>query len=470
MQVDPSIFRKYDIRAIWGKNLNEEIAYLIGRAFGTYFHRHGQTKVVVNRDNRLSGQAIKDNLIKGILETGLDVVDLDIATSPMSYASWYLLDANATVDITASHNPPEYNGFKAGLNKEHFIDKQYAEIKDLVLNQDFDSSDTPGKLSTYDIWPAYRQAVTKDIQLKKPVKVVLDCGNGTTSTSTPQILQDIGCEVIQLFCQHDGSFPNHAPYPQKENFYTELKKAIKEHGADMGIAMDGDGDRFGVYDENGNFVSNDLIGALIGIEIAQEHPGFKAVFNVSTSKQAIDHLENHGAKVTLWKTGYPYIISKMKEIGALLGNEIAGHFFLKDRYWGFDDGTYAAARFIEYYSSQNQTVSQLVAAMPQYLNTPEFRVPAPDEPDRNKFTIIRDITQEFKQKFPQAEVMDFDGMRIAFPDGSWILIRNSNTEPLVTGRAEAKTLERLEELKQLVVETLAKHDVHLDWSNPIPSH
>ncbi len=470
MKVDPSIFRKYDIRAIWGKNLNEEVAYLIGRGFATYFKRHGQTQVVVNRDNRLSGQAIKTQIIKALTETGLDVIDLGIATSPMSYASWYLLDANASIDITASHNPPEYNGFKAGLNKTHFFDKQYEAIRDLVLQQDFEPLTKTGKVTQHDIWPAYRQAVTKDIKLQRPIKVVLDCGNGTTSTTTPQILKDIGCQVIELFCSHDGSFPNHVPYPQKENFYTDLKQAIKTHQADLGIAMDGDGDRFGVYDENGNFVSNDLIGALIGIQIAQEHPRFKAVFNVSTSRQAIDHLEKAGVQVTLWKTGYPYIISKMKEIGALLGNEIAGHFFLKDRYWGFDDGTYAAVRFIEYLSSQTKSVSQLIKEMPQYLNTPEFRVPAPDEPNKNKFTIIRDITQEFKHKFPQAEIMDFDGMRITFPDNSWILIRNSNTEPLITGRAEAKTSERLEELKQLIVETLAKHDVQLDWSNPIASH
>lgn len=470
MQVNPAIFKAYDIRGIWQKEIFEDTAYQIGLGMGTFFSRNNVRQVFVSHDNRVSSEPISQNFIKGLRETGCNVVDMGLATTPMNYASWYLLDANASVSITASHNPPEYNGFKAALNKVHFTTDEYQKIKDLVVNQDFEKTNTLGELTTQDIWPKYLARVTQDIKLARPVKVVLDCGNGTCSTTTDKVLEKIGCQVTKLFCEHDGSFPNHAPYPQKEDFYSELKATILKEKADMGIAMDGDGDRFGVYDDQGNFVSNDLIGALIATGIAQEHPGVKTVFNVSTSQRAVDQVEEAGGEVVLWKTGYPHIIAKMKEVNALLGNEIAGHFFLKDKYFGFDDATYAASRFIEFFSRQEKSVSELVASMPAYVSTPEFRVPAPDEPDNNKFTIIASIVEEFKTQFQEAEVMDFDGVRMAFPDKSWVLIRNSNTEPLITGRVEAKTEARLEELKQMVVETLEKHGVKLDWANPIASH
>ncbi len=470
MNVNPAIFKAYDIRGIWNKEIFSETAYLIGLGMGTFYKRNNVDTVFVSRDNRISGEEIRDNLVKGIRETGTNVVDLGVITTPMNYSSWFLRDAEGSISITASHNPAEYNGFKAALKKVHFSTEEYQHIKDLVLNQDFEKSENLGSYSEDDLWDDYLNRVTQDIALKRQVKIVLDCGNGTCSGTTEQILKKIGCEVITLFCEHDGSFPNHPPYPQKDDFYTELKVSIARENADMGIAMDGDGDRFGVYDEKGNFISNDLIGALIGTGIAETNPGMKSVFNVSTSRMAIDQLEQAGGEVILWKTGYPYIIEKMKEKDALLGNEIAGHFFLKDKYYGFDDATYAAARFIEFFSSKYQTMSELVASMPQYVSTPEFRVPAPDEPDNNKFTIISAIIADFREEFRDAEIMDFDGLRVSFPDKSWILIRNSNTEPLITGRAEAKTPEKLDELKDLLVKTLAKHEVHLDWANPIASH
>ncbi|MEN8252883.1 MAG: phosphomannomutase/phosphoglucomutase [Patescibacteria group bacterium] len=470
MKGNPGIFKAYDIRGVWNKEMFPEDVYEIGLAMGTFFKEKGASTVYVGRDNRIHGEEIKENFVKGLLETGMNVVFLGIITTPMSYATWYLRNAEASVSITASHNPSEYNGFKAAFNKVHFSTAEYEAIRDLVLNQEHKKADRKGEYSEDDLWPDYFERTTRDIKLGKKVKVVLDCGNGTCSEHTEKILEKIGCEVIKMYCDHDGSFPNHPPYPQKEDFYLELGQKIKEENADMGIAMDGDGDRFGVYDESGKFVSNDLIGALIGTGMIAEHSDLKAAFNISTSRVAIDQLEQAGAKVHLCKTGYPFVIAKMKEVGALLGNEIAGHFFLKDKYYGFDDASYAAARFVEFFSKQNKTVSQLVASMPNYVSTPEFRVPCADEEDNNKFTIIKSIIDKFRKEFADAEIMDIDGVRVTFPDHSWFLIRNSNTEALITGRVEAKTSERLEELKSLVKQTLADRGVDLDWSNPIASH
>lgn len=470
MGIDPSLFKAYDIRGIWGKNLLSETSYQIGLGMGSFFINKGVTVVYVSHDNRVSSEEINKNFVQGLRESGCDVVDLGRIPTPMNYASWYLYSANATVSITASHNPPEYNGLKATIHKKHFDTNEYQEIKNIVLDGSFQKAKKLGTYTSKDIWPLYRARVLKDIHLARDLTVVLDCGNGTCSTTTDILLKDIGCTVIKLYCEHDGRFPNHAPYPQKEALYTTLKTEIIRNHADCGIAMDGDGDRFGVYDEKGRFVSNDLIGALIAGSMAENNPGMKAVFNISTSQMAIDYAQQAGCSVILWKTGYPNIIAKMKETGALLGNEIAGHFFLKDTYFGFDDGSYAALRFVEYLSRQNRPVSELVSSMPQYISTPEFRVTAPDEPNNNKFTIVSSIIRDFRQKFSDAQILDFDGLRITFPDKSWILIRNSNTEPLITGRTEAKTEDRLNQHKKLIVDTLLKHGVILDWTHPITSH
>ena len=470
MPIAQRIFKQYDIRGIWNKDLTAEVAYLIGKAIGSTFMDAGVSTIVVGRDTRTHGPEIQEQFLRGLTEVGCSARVLGVVSSPMTYASWYQLESEGSVIITASHNPGEYNGFKAGLRKKHFTTQMYQDLYKRILENSFYTPLKPGVVEEATLTEGYVSKIVQDIHLSRPIKVVLDCGNGATGGTTDRILKEIGCEVTALFTDHDGSFPNHLPYPQKEDGYTELKKKVLETGADLGIAMDGDGDRFGVYDEKGQFVSNDLIGALIGMSIAPAHPGFHAVFNISTSHRAISFLESIGAHVTLWKTGYPHIISKMAELDAMLGNEIAGHFFLRDRYYGFDDATYAAARFIELLSTQEKTVSELVNAMPYFVGTSEFRVPCVDEPDRNKFTIAASIAEELKTRFPEAEILDFDGVRVTFDDQSWLLLRNSNTEPLITGRVEAKDETRLKELQDLIVELLNKHEVALDWENPIPGH
>ena len=470
MSVQPGIFKQYDIRGVWEKDLTADSAYQIGKAVGSVFMDQGISEIIVGRDTRVSGPTIQELFVKGLNEVGCSTILLGVVSSPMTYASWYLMEAQGSVIITASHNPPEYNGFKIGLRKKHFSTQMYQDLYKRIVSADFFTPERAGTTRDHSITEDYIERVTQGIQLGRPIKVVLDCGNGATGGTTDRILEKIGCEVIPLFTEHDGSFPNHLPYPQKHEEYSVLKERILQENADIGIAMDGDGDRFGVYNEKAEFVSNDLIGALIGESIVEKHPGFTAVFNISTSQRAVEHLKEKGVNVLLWKTGYPHIIEKMEETEALLGNEIAGHFFLKDEYYGFDDATYAALRFIQHLSNQNKTVSEMVDSMPSFVGTPEFRVPSPDEPDHNKFTISASIRDDMKEAFPDAEILDFDGVRVRFSDDSWLLLRNSNTEPLITGRVEARDVKRLEEVKRLVSDTLNKHGVELDWNNPIPGH
>jgi len=464
MKIDPDIFGMYDIRGIYDKDLTPGVAEWLGKATGTFFLNKKIKKAVVGRDNRLSGPILKKNFIAGLRDTGINVTDVGIITTPMLYYSWVALDANGAAMITASHNPPEYNGFKITLNKQAMYGDRYQEIRKIAELGKF--IEGKGSLSKYDLWPEYLSRITKDVKLKRKLKVVVDCGNGTTGPFAEKLLKKLGCEVTGLYTESDGSFPNHLPYPQKVEFYKELIRLVKEKRADVGLAFDGDGDRVGVFNEKGEFVANDILTILFVREILKKHSGAKIVMNISTSLTVIDDVKNQGGKLILWKTGYPFITSKMKEVGAIFGGEISGHFFFADRYYGFDDAFYATVRLLEILASSNKPISRLFTNIPKFFTTPEFRVKAPDEPRNNKFIIIKKIVKEIKKEHPNAKILDFDGVRFNFKDG-WGLIRASNTQPMLTGRAEARTKEKLEEIKSIIKNKLAKYKVNLDWNKPI---
>lgn len=454
-----SIFHTYDIRGVYGQELTDDLSELIGKATGTFYRRSGVEEVVVGRDNRPSGVQLTKRFIVGLRSTGCNVVDLGVVTTPMVYSSWYLLKADAAASITASHNPAPYNGIKLTFKKQGLFGKQYQIIKNIILRNDFEEGS--GSVDTLDIFPLYQKELIKDLKIAKKLKIVIDCGNGTTSLFAPKILNSIGVEVVELFTRSDGTFPNHDPYPQKTELYKTLAQTIRRTKADFGIAYDGDGDRMGIYDENGQFVQNDIIGALFARQILEKHKGANIVFNISASMAVLEAIKDSGGNPILWKTGYPFIVSKMKETGAYFGAEISGHFFFKDRYFGYDDGLYASLRFIELMSRSSQSVSQIVQSLPRYFASPEFRVEVPKDEDKKK--IVDEIAQEVVKDFPEAEILSFDGIRFTLPNKSWGLIRPSNTEPMLSGRAEAKNKEDLRKIQDYISQKLAKFGIELKW-------
>ena len=462
MEINPAIFGMYDIRGIFGQDLTVENVKLLGRALGTFFLQNKINEVVVGHDNRLSGPAIKKSLFQGLNEAGINIIDLGLIMTPMTYFSWQALDANATIMITASHNPPEYNGFKVSLNKGPIHGDSYQKIKKILQSGKFLQG--KGGVKKFNLWPKYLKRIAQDIKLKRKLKVVVDSGNGTTAPFVQEFFAKLGCTMIGLYVDSDGSFPNHPPYPQKVEFYSKLISTVKQKKADLGLAFDGDGDRVGIFNEKGEFISNDILAILFIREILKKNPGTKIVMNISTSLAVIDDIKKRGGKLILWKTGYPFITSKMKEVDAIFGGEISGHFFFADRYYGFDDAFYATARLLEILASTDKPLSVLFADTPKFYTTPEFRIKTPDEPNNNKFTIIKEAALEIKKDYPEAEILDFDGIRFNFKDG-WGLIRASNTQPMLTGRAEAKTQAKLEKIKKIIKNKLAKNKIVLDWKH-----
>lgn len=459
MSIPPQIFKAYDIRGIYGKEITEETAEIIGKALGTYFFQNKVHKIAVGQDNRVSSPSLAQALIKGIAATGTHLVDMGTVITPMIYFSWHHLGLDGSVMVTASHNPPEYNGFKVGLNKSPIYSSDYEEIKSLASHPRGVKLKL-GRVEKRDIWPDYKRKILEDVKLSRPLKVVVDTGNGTTGLFVPELLKELGCEVIELFTESDGRFPNHPPYPSKTEYYKELIQKIKEVGADAGLAFDGDGDRLGVYDEQGRFMENDFLAAIFSRDVLFKTPGASVVLNISASIAVLEDIEARGGRAIFAKTGYPFITQKMEEEGALFGAEISGHFFFKDRYFGYDDALYAASRFLEILANNKIPASQLISDMPSYIGTPEFRARVQEGVDR--FEVVQKAKEELR-KTPGVEILDIDGVRFTFPDKSWGLIRASNTESVIAIRAEAKTRSRLKEVQDLIEGKLTKQSVTLNW-------
>lgn len=457
-QISAEIFRMYDIRGVYEKDLTDKAAYLIGKGVGTFILGKNVKKIAVGRDNRVSGGQVSQNFIKGLLDTGCDVVNFGFVLNPLIYFSWYHLDFNAGAVVTASHNPPEYNGFKISVNKRPLLGDDYQKIKDICQSGNFKSGS--GTVYKGNIWPDYKKNILSSISLRRKLKIAVDCGNGTAGMFAPEILKDLGCEVTPIFCESDGTFPNHIPYPQKTEYYTKLIRKIKELNLDAGLAFDGDGDRLGIYDEKGNFIENDRLAMIFASSICKNYPNTKIVMNVSTSLSVIDYIKSCGGEFYFSKTGYPYISARMKELGSIFGGEISGHFFFKDKYYGYDDALYAGIRILEILSSGESSLSTIVSKLPKYFETREFRLEIPENAD--KFKIINDIKKEIMAEYPEVKVLDLDGIRFTLPL-SWGLIRVSNTEPLLTGRAEGKTAEELKKIETIIKEKLKKYNVILDW-------
>jgi phosphomannomutase / phosphoglucomutase len=436
--MNPSIFREYDIRGIAGKDIDEEEVFLLGRGIGTFLRSLGRTRLAVGRDCRVTSDAYAERIVRGLVAGGCAVTDIGVCTTPMLYFSIHHLARDGGVQITASHNPPEYNGFKIcrGLDSVHGAEIQ--EIRKIVESRAF--VDGEGSVGKGDVTAAYLDEIAGRVELPRPLRVGIDAGNGTAGVVAVPLLERLGCEVHALYCDMDGRFPNHEADPTVLENLRDLIALVKEKKLDVGIGFDGDGDRIGVVDEAGRVIYGDRLMILFAREILARRPGATFVSEVKCSKVMYDDIEARGGRAVMWKTGHSLIKKKMREENAALAGEMSGHMFFEDRYLGFDDAAYAACRLLEILSKTGKRISELLADVPTTFNTPEIRVDCPDE---EKFDLVRRVTDYFRRKH---DVIDIDGVRVLYPDG-WGLVRASNTQPALVLRFEAPTEPRLAEIR-----------------------
>ena len=443
MKINDDIFRKYDIRGIADKDLTNEFAYHLGRAFGTYLKRKKLTDIAVGRDVRKSSPRLFENIAKGITDTGCNVINIGVGPTPLLYFTVFHYDLDGGLMITGSHNPIEYNGFKMMRSKETVYGEQIQELKELIKKEDYEEG--KGNISEKEVVKDYLEYTSSLISPGESLKIVMDPGNGTAGPLATELFKMLGADFECINCEPDGNFPNHLPDPTVVKYTKQLSDKVAEEKAAMGIGYDGDADRAGIIDENGKLVYGDqLLGALAKSIIAK-NPGTEVIFDVKCSQGLIEWIEKLGGKPLMWKTGHSLLKVKMKETGSLIAGEMSGHIFIADNYYGFDDALFVSARFYEIASKSSKTVSEIISEMPYYESTPEIRTEVGEEA---KWKIVEAAKEEFSKKY---ETIQIDGARILFGDG-WGLVRASNTQPIVVTRFEAKTKERLDEIKNIVTD------------------
>ncbi len=445
-QVNPFIFREYDIRGIVEQDLTDKVVELIGKSFGTYLQRQGGKKVSVGGDVRLSTERFRQALIRGLTSTGVDVIDIGVVPTPVQYFSLFKLSVDGGVMITGSHNPPEFNGFKMSVGQNSIYGDDIQKLREIIEQEQFLSGS--GTVKKLDIIDDYTQDIVNRISIEKKIKVVFDCGNGAASLVVEDLMRALAVNAYFMYCEPDGTFPNHHPDPTVEEYIKDLREQVLKLEADIGIAFDGDADRIGVIDDKGDIIWGDRLLILFARNVLKDKKGQKIIFEVKCSQALPEAIEAAGGEPIMWKTGHSLLKKKMKETGAIIGGEMSGHLFFADRYHGYDDAVYAAARLIELLSKEEKKASELLSDVPKYYTTPEIRLEV--DGDEEKFKIARKAETYFKEHY---EVIDVDGVRILFGDG-WGLVRASNTQPVLVLRFEAKTPERLEEIRNLVINKL----------------
>ena len=447
VQLAASIFKAYDIRGVVPSTVNEEIAEGLGRAFGTMAVRAGEKTVAVGRDGRLSGPSLMTALVRGLVATGLEVIDVGVVTTPMLYFAAHTL-CNSGIQITGSHNPKDYNGFKMVLGGRAIFGDEIQAIRTL-MEADAWSLTAGGSVRHVDVLKAYRERILGDVKLARPMKVVIDSGNGVAGASAPGIFRALGCEVIELFSEVDGNFPNHHPDPSKPENLRDLMAALKTSGAELGLAFDGDGDRLGIVTREGNNIVPDRQMMLFARDVLSRVPGGTILFDVKCSQRLAPAIEAAGGKALMYKTGHSLIKAKMKEIEAAggqapLGGEMSGHIFFKERWYGFDDGTYAGARLLEIVS-RAPDASAVLDALPTSFSTPELNVLCVEGEPPRVTAALQALAAQGAFAAP-AVVCDIDGLRVDWPDG-FGLIRASNTTPVLVLRFEGQTPQALERIE-----------------------
>lgn len=434
----PTIFREYDIRGIADEDLVDENVVLLGKGIGTFLSRAGAKILVIGRDVRLSSPRLRDALIEGLLSTGVNVLDVGVTLTPVQYFGILHLNADGGVMITGSHNPIEYNGFK--ISKKNVVPvygQQIQGIRKIIEDSDFATG--RGELVEKNVLEDYASTIRSKLRFNKKLKIVIDSGNGTGGLIAPKLWEELGCDVECIYCEPDGSFPNHLPDPTVQKYVVDLQKKVVEVGADVGLGYDGDSDRVGVIDEKGRMIFADKLLAILSREVLDRNPGSEIVFDVKCSQALPEEIQKYGGKPLMWKTGHSLLKAKMKEIGAPLAGEMSGHIFYSDDYFGFDDAIYVSGRLLQILSNTDEKLSEIADEIPHFESTPEIRIEATDE---DKFDVVADLADYFKSNY---DAIDIDGARVLFGDG-WGLVRASNTQPVLVLRFEAKNKDRLKEI------------------------
>jgi len=445
--INPAIFREYDIRGLADSDLSDDNAYLCGKGFGTYYKLQNENTVVIAQDVRLSSPRIATAIQKGLNDSGCNVIDVGIVPTPVFYFSLFHYNIGSGIMITASHNPKEFNGFKITLDKSTIYGEEIQKVRKIIEKGKF--SKGKGAVQQKDVIPAYIKRVIDRVRIKKGHKIAIDTGNGTCGPIVDQIMAKIGAHAQIFYKEPDGNFPNHLPDPTVVKHITKLIDTVKNGDFDCGIGFDGDGDRIGVLDENGDVIWGDVLLAIYAEDVLKKSPGAKIIFEVKCSKGLVERIKGLGGEPLMYKTGHSLIKAKMKAEHSPLAGEMSGHIFFADRYFGYDDAIYAALRLLEILSN-GEKLSKLAHKVPKYFSTPEIRL---DTTDEKKFEIVEELKSFFKKSY---KVIDIDGVRVDFPDG-WGLIRPSNTQPVLVLRFEAKTEQRLEEIRKLFFDKLKEY-------------
>ena len=448
--VDPGIFRAYDIRGVVGQSLSAEVARAIGQAIGSLMHEKGLSKIVVGRDGRLSGPELAGALIEGLRSTGADVLDIGLAPTPLVYFAAAQDPDGSCVAVTGSHNPPDYNGFKIVVGGQTLSGDAITDLHQRIASARLHRAATPGNLDSREMAPDYILRVASDIQLARPLKVVVDAGNGAAGELGPRVLEAIGAEVIPLFCEIDGTFPNHHPDPSEPHNLEDLKREVAASGADIGLAFDGDGDRLGVITPAGENIFPDRLLMLFAADVLERQPGAVIVYDVKCTGALMPFVLRHGGSPLMWKTGHSLIKAKMRETEAELAGEMSGHFFFKERWYGFDDGIYSAARLLEILAARGEDADAVFDEIPNGTSTPELKIPVADP-----HAFVARFAAE--GDFEGARSTTIDGLRADWPNG-WGLVRASNTTPILVLRFEADDVDALTRIQEAFRERLVALD------------
>ena len=444
MKINKYIFREYDIRGKVSDDFPPEVVENLGKAFGTFISRSGGQEIALSGDVRLTTPSLIESFKTGVLSTGVDVINIGILPTPANYYSMFKLDVAGAVQITGSHNPPEFNGFKMSRNKKSVFGDSIQDLRSIIEKEDYETGE--GDEAPYKIINDYRKMISEKISIERPLRVVMDCGNAAAAICAPDIFKKFNIELTELYCDVDGAFPNHHPDPTVKENLTDLIKLMKTGNYDVGIAFDGDADRVGVVDETGEVIWADQLMALFLPELV--NPGDEILYDVKCSKALEEEIIKYQGKPVMWKTGHSLVKQKMVELNCKFGGEMSGHIFFADDYYGYDDAIYVAARLLQTLSRSKKTLSELRSELPKYFSTPEIRLEA--NSDEEKFMISKKAVDYFTANFDCSTV---DGVRINFEDG-WGLVRASNTQPVIVCRFEATSERRMQQIKKLITDKL----------------